>query len=70
MEHAQLGKVDRDIMAVAKEKEDVDLLYLPLREAVGDRSIWLQILSDMNSRLINDLIWLVEIEPPFRPRTR
>ncbi len=63
MEHAQLGKVDRDIMAVAKEKEDVDLLYLPLREAVGDRSIWLQILSDMNSRLINDLIWLVEIEP-------
>lgn len=62
-EAVELGRVNGEIEAVDKEKKAVDALFAPLREAVGDRTIWLQILADLNSRLDNDLIWFVEIEP-------
>ena len=35
----------------------------PLMEAVGDRSYWVRLLSEMNGKFENDLIWLTTIEP-------
>jgi len=62
-ESAGLNKHDKDINELSKRRDEVATIFEPLREAVGDRSIWLQILSDLNTRLPGDVIWLVEIEP-------
>lgn len=35
----------------------------PLMQAVGDRSYWVRLLSEINSKFDNDLIWLTVIEP-------
>ena len=60
-----------DVMHVAESQLDklkkqvasVDSLATPLIEAANDRSFWLEILEDLNTRLPKEDIWITELIP-------
>ncbi len=60
-----------DVMRVAESQLDklkkqvasVDSLATPLIEAANDRSFWLEILEDLNTRLPKEDIWITELIP-------
>ena len=60
-----------DVMRVAESQLDklkkqvasVDSLATPLIEAANDRSFWLEILEDLNTRLPKEDIWITELLP-------
>jgi type IV pilus assembly protein PilM len=46
-----------------KQVATLDSLATPLIEAVNDRSFWLEVLEDLNSRLPKEDIWITELIP-------
>jgi hypothetical protein len=53
---SQLDKLGKQVAAV-------DSLATPLIDAVNDRSFWLEILDDLNTRLPKEDIWITELIP-------
>lgn len=53
---AQLDKLKKQVASV-------DSLATPLIEAANDRSFWLEVLEDLNTRLPKEDIWITELIP-------
>ncbi len=53
---SRLDKLKKDVTSV-------DSLASPLIDAVNDRSFWLELLNDMNTRLPKEDIWITELTP-------
>jgi type IV pilus assembly protein PilM len=53
---AQLG-------TLKKKATSLDSVATPLIEAINDRSFWLEVLEDLNSRLPKEDIWVTELIP-------
>jgi type IV pilus assembly protein PilM len=48
---------------IRKQTASLDSVATPLIEAINDRSFWLEILEDLNSRLPKEDIWVTELIP-------
>lgn len=69
----QLGSMQQEnnrLMALTNQIRQLDgtlgqsiAQVIPLTEAVGDRSYWVRMLTDINNAFDNDLIWLTVVEP-------
>ena len=56
---AQLDKLKKQVASI-------DSLATPLIAAINDRSFWLEILEDLNTRLPKEDIWITELDAHFR----
>ncbi|HRK16618.1 MAG TPA: hypothetical protein PK490_20225, partial [Prosthecobacter sp.] len=61
-ESAALTGLANQIRALDGQLAQTLALTDPLIKAVGDRSYWVRLLTEMNSRFDNDLIWLTTVE--------
>ncbi|HCN30753.1 MAG TPA: hypothetical protein DIT64_18920 [Verrucomicrobiales bacterium] len=61
-ESAALTGLASQIRALDGQLAQTLALTDPLIKAVGDRSYWVRLLTEMNSRFDNDLIWLTTVE--------
>ncbi len=57
--HAAEVQLDK----VKKQVASLDAAATPLIEAVNDRSFWLELLEDLNTRLPKEDIWVTELVP-------
>jgi type IV pilus assembly protein PilM len=57
--HAAEGQLDK----LKTQVTSIDSLATPLIEAANDRSFWLEILEDLNTRLPKEDIWVTELIP-------
>jgi hypothetical protein len=57
--HVAEGQLDK----LKKEVARLDSFATPLVDAVNDRSFWLELLEDLNSRLPKENIWITELIP-------
>jgi type IV pilus assembly protein PilM len=61
-EQARLNGIDNQIKALDGQLNQSIALTQPLIQAVGDRSYWVRLLTDLNAKFDNDLIWLTVVE--------
>lgn len=61
-EAARLNGIANQIKALDGQLAQSIALTEPLIQAVGDRSYWVRLLTDLNSKFENDLIWLTVVE--------
>ncbi len=57
--HAAESQLDK----LKKQVGAIDSLAIPLIEASNDRSFWLEVLEDLNTRLPKEDIWITELIP-------
>jgi type IV pilus assembly protein PilM len=61
-EATRLNGVANQIKALDAQLAQSIALSQPLIQAVGDRSYWVRLLTDLNAKFDNDLIWLTVVE--------
>ncbi len=61
-EAARLNGIANQIKTLDGQLAQSIALTQPLIQAVGDRSYWVRLLTDLNSKFDNDLIWLPVVE--------
>ena len=54
---------ERQLDTLKKQATTLDGVSSPLIEAVNDRSFWLDVLEDLNSRMPKENIWITELIP-------
>lgn len=61
-ENARLSGLANQIRELDAQLGQSMALTQPLMQAVGDRSYWVRLLTDMNNKFDNDLVWLTVVE--------
>ena len=56
-----LKRIESQLNEVRRQTSVVDSLAIPLMEAINDRSFWIQIIEELNSRLPTEDIWVTEL---------
>jgi type IV pilus assembly protein PilM len=59
----EMRAAETQLDKLKKQVASVDSVATPLIEAVNDRSFWLEVLEDLNSRLPKEDIWITELIP-------
>lgn len=62
-ENFRLKDIGSKIAALEIEQSQYKALSEQLEQAVSERSYWVRLLTDLNSKFENDLVWLTVIEP-------
>jgi type IV pilus assembly protein PilM len=62
-ENARLKDIGDKIAALEVQQGQYAALSQQLEQAVAERSYWVRLLTDLNAKFDNDLIWLTLIEP-------
>jgi type IV pilus assembly protein PilM len=62
-ENARLKDMGEKISALDVQQGQYAALSQQLEQAVAERSFWVRLLTDLNAKFDNDLIWLTLIEP-------
>ncbi len=62
-ENARLKDMGDKIAALDAQQGQYAALSQQLEQAVAERSFWVRLLTDLNAKFDNDLIWLTLIEP-------
>jgi type IV pilus assembly protein PilM len=56
-----MRRLDAQISEVKKQMTSLDSVSTPLLEAINDRSLWTEIVQDLNARLPKESIWITEL---------
>ena len=62
-ESSKLQAIGSQIAALESRQAQVMALSGQLEQAVAERSYWVRLLTDLNAKFENDLIWLTVVEP-------
>lgn len=62
-ENSRLKDIGSKISALENEQVQYSALSQQLEQAVAERSYWVRLLTDLNAKFENDLVWLTVIEP-------
>lgn len=62
-ENARLKDIGDKIAALDAQQGQYAALSQQLEQAVAERSFWVRLLTDLNTKFDNDLVWLTLIEP-------
>jgi len=62
-ESASLTGIANQIRALDAQQAQAMALSLQREQAVGERSYWVRLLTEINNKFENDLIWLTVVEP-------
>ncbi len=62
-ENARLKNLATQIAALEQRQGQYSALSQQLEQAVAERSFWVRLLTDLNAKFENDMIWLTLVEP-------
>ncbi len=62
-ENTRLSNLSKQIREIEAEQAKLQGKSLQLEKTVNDRSYWVRLLSELNNKFENDLIWLTVVEP-------
>lgn len=68
-EVTKLQGFSADIKELHGRLSQIQLRADPYSQAVGDRIYWITTLKELNEKLTNDLIWIVELQPISKEQT-
>lgn len=63
VENTKLQGIGSQIAALDARQNQVVALSGQLEQAVAERSYWVRLLTDLNAKFENDLVWLTVVEP-------